>query len=71
MTITPATRRNICLSLFAMVFVLVVGGFFFHDSEIGSYVVPGVSFFGGLILVNVLDDREWRRQGRRGGTPSS
>ncbi len=68
MTITPAIRRNFYLSLLAAVCVLTVGGFFFHDSEVGSYLVPGIAFFGGLILLNVLNDREWRRL-RRDETP--
>lgn len=70
MTLPPAIRRNLYLSLTAMVCVLVVGGFLFHDSEIGNYVVPGVAFFGSFILLSVLNDRELRREEQRGGTPS-
>jgi|GEM_PF-6483239 len=69
MTITPAIRRNVYLSTAAAVFVLTVGGFLFHDSEVGNYLVPGVAFFGSIILLNVLNDREFRRQERSGETP--
>lgn len=71
MTITPAIRRNLYLSSAAAIFVLTVGGFLFHNTDIGNYVVPGVAFFGSLILLNVLNDREWRREEERGGTSSS
>ncbi|HYP54922.1 MAG TPA: hypothetical protein VEQ41_01285 [Solirubrobacterales bacterium] len=55
-----------------MACVLTVGGFLFHDSEVGSYVVPGVAFFGSFILLTVLNDRERRREQRSSGaTPSS
>jgi hypothetical protein len=70
MTVTPAIRRNLYLSLAATVCVLTVGGFLFHDSEVGNYVVPGVAFFGSFILLSVLNDRELRRQERSGETPS-
>jgi hypothetical protein len=71
MIITPAMRRNFYLSLAAAVSVLTVGGFLFHDSEVGSYLVPGIAFFGGLILLNVLNDRERRREERSSrATPS-
>ena len=71
MTVTPAMRRNFFLTLFLAASVLTVGGFLFHDSEIGDYVVPGVAFFGSFALLTVLNDRERRRQERSGGTPSS
>lgn len=71
MTVPSEIKRNFYLCLAVAVCVLTVGGFLFHDSEVGDYVVPGVAFFGGLILLNVLNDREWRRQQRSGETPSS
>jgi uncharacterized membrane protein len=71
MTVPPAIRRNLYFSLTAMVCVLVVGGFLFHDSEIGNYVVPGVAFFGSFILLSVLNEREFRRQERSGEIPPS
>ncbi|HEX5763645.1 MAG TPA: hypothetical protein VFY04_11070 [Solirubrobacterales bacterium] len=70
MTITPVIRRNLYLSLASAVCVLVVGGFLFHNSAVGDYVVPGIAFFGSFVLLTVLNDREWRRQERGGETPS-
>lgn len=71
MTITPAIRRNLYLSLASAVWVLAVGGFLFHGSAVGDYVVPGIAFFGSFVLLTVLNDREWRRQEQSGKTRSS
>jgi hypothetical protein len=45
-----------------MACVLLVGGLFFRDTHLGGYFVPSVAFFGGLILLDVLDTRDWRRK---------
>jgi ABC-type multidrug transport system permease subunit len=71
MIVTPTLRRNYLLSLAVMAGVLTVGGIFFHNSEVGSYVVPGTAFFSCLILFNLLNDRERRREQRSGEPPSS
>jgi hypothetical protein len=54
--------RNIYFSLFAMACVLTVGGFFFRNTEVGGYLVPGIAFFGSLVLLDVLNTRDRRRR---------
>jgi uncharacterized membrane protein len=66
----PVITRNFYFSLFFMACVLAIGGILFHDSEVGSYVVVGVAFFGGLTLLDILDSRE-RRRNQGGDGPAS
>jgi hypothetical protein len=59
--------RNFYIVLVLAACVLLVGGFLFRHSEIGSFATLALAFVGGISLLNVLDDREQRRKEREVG----
>jgi hypothetical protein len=54
--------RNFYITLALAACVLFIGGFLFRHSEVGSFATLVVAFVGGLSLLHLLDDREWRRK---------
>jgi hypothetical protein len=61
--------RNFYITLALAACVLLVGGFLFRHSEIGSFATLVVAFVGGISLLHVLDDREHRRKKAETGRP--
>jgi hypothetical protein len=54
--------KNFFITLALAACVLLIGGFLFRHSEIGSFVTLAVAFVGGISLLHVLDDRERDRK---------
>jgi hypothetical protein len=52
--------KNFYITLAIATCILLVGGFLFQHSEIGSFATLILAFVGGLSLLHVLDDREFR-----------
>jgi hypothetical protein len=60
----PMGPRNIYISLLVLVGVLFPGAFIFRNSETASQAVFAVAFMGGLAVLQILDTRQRRREGR-------
>jgi hypothetical protein len=56
--------RNMYISLLFLIAILFSGGFVFRGSEAASVAVFVVGFGGGFAVLNILDAREHRREGR-------
>jgi hypothetical protein len=56
--------RNFYITLALAACVLLVGGFLFRHSEIGSFATLALVFVGSISLLNILDDRERHRKER-------
>jgi hypothetical protein len=54
--------RNFYVCFLLTAIVIVGGGTLFRDSEIGSLATVLIAIGGGIVLLNLLDDREKRRR---------
>jgi hypothetical protein len=57
--------RNVYISLLAFNGIIFPGGWLLRDSEAGVQAVVVVAFAISLTLLNVLDDRDRRREQSR------
>jgi hypothetical protein len=58
--------RNFYITLLIAVCILFTGGFLFRDSEAGMFATAFLSFAIGHTLLEVLDNRDRRRNKQRG-----
>lgn len=61
----PLVTRNFYITLAIAILIFVVGGILFGQSSPGAQITVIAAFSIGLILLDVLDDRERRRKQRR------